>query len=198
MEERISRSEQKRQFRQIESVAKELSELSDPELKRLPGSDELKAEILLCRKTKAGAKKRQIKYIAKILHHEEREAILRFLQEKKGSKLEQNQFEHEVERIRDRIVDDALLAFDACRQNQEKWELDWQSEAIGYALHRFPDLDERELRNSAHQYARSRSKTYYRELFRMVKAAAEKHRLSEKKEQATGSAAEIVDGQPEG
>lgn len=188
MEERISRSEQKRQFRQIESVARELSELSDPELKRLPGSDELKAEILLCRKTKAGARKRQIKYIAKILHNEERATILCFLQEKKGSKLEENQFQHEVERLRDHIVDDALLAYETCRQNGEKWELDWQSEAIAHALHRFPDLDEREMRSAAHQYARNRGKTYYRELFRMVKAAAEKKRLNEKKEQAAGKA----------
>ncbi len=193
MEERISRSEQKRQFRQIESVARELTELSDPELKRLPGSDELKAEIVLCRKIKAGAKKRQIKYIAKILHYEEREAILRFLQEKKGSKLEENQFQHEIERLRDRIVDDALLAFETCRQNGEKWELDWQSEAIVLALHRFPELDERELRSAAYQYARNRSKTYYRELFRMVKAAAEKKRLKEKKEQSAGKAADSAD-----
>ncbi len=193
MEERISRSEQKRQFRQIESVARELSELSDPELKRLPGSDELKAEILLCRKTKAGAKKRQIKYIAKILHHEERETILRFLQQKKGSKLEENQFQHEVERLRDQIVDDALLAYEECRQNGEKWELGWQSDAIDLALYRFPDLDERELRSAAHQYARNRSKTYYRELFRMVKAAAEKKRLNEKKEQSAGTAADSAD-----
>ena len=190
MEERISRSEQKRQFRQIEAVAGELSELSDPELKRLPGSAELKAEILLCRKTKAGAKKRQIKYIAKMLHNEKREDILCFLQEKKGSKLEENQFQHEVERLRDRIVDDALLAYETYRQNQDKWDLDWQSEAIAQALHRYPDLDERELRSAAHQYARNRGKTYYRELFRMVKAAAEKKRLNEKKEQSDDKAAD--------
>lgn len=179
MEERISRSEQKRQFKQLESAAKELSELSDLDLRRLPGSDELKDEIVLCRKTKAGAKKRQIKYIAKILKNEELGEMLRFLQERKGSKLEENQFQHEAERLRDSIVDDALLAYDDCRKFQEKWELDWQSNAIDYVVTRFPDIDENELRRSAHQYARSRSKTHYRELFRIIKAAGEKNRLSE-------------------
>ncbi|MEE4164358.1 MAG: ribosome biogenesis factor YjgA [Desulfocapsaceae bacterium] len=186
MEERVSRSEQKRRFRQIESAAREVSELRDPELGRLPVSDELRDEIVLCRKTKAGARKRQIKYIAKILHHEDLGAILRFLQDKKGSKLKENKFLHEAERLRDQIVDDALSAHEMCRHNQEAWELDWQSEAIDHALSRFPDLDERELRNSAHHYARTRSKTHYRELFRMIKAAAEKNRLREKKEQPSG------------
>ncbi len=178
MEERISRSEQKRQFKQLESAAKELSELSDLDLRRLPGSDEVKDEIVLCRKTKAGAKKRQIKYIAKILKNEDLVEILRFLQEKKGSKLRENQFQHEAERLRDSIVDDALLAYDDCRKFQEKWELDWQSNAIDYVVTRFPDIDENELRRSAHQYARNRSKTHYRELFRIIKAAGEKNRLS--------------------
>lgn len=188
MEDRISRSEQKRQFKQIESAAKELSELSDLDLKHLPVSDELKAEIVLCRKTKTGAKKRQIKYIAKILQQENPGKILLFLQERKGSRLEENRFQHETERLRDSIVDDALLAYDECRKNQEQWELDWQSDAICYVVDRFPDIDENELRRSAHQFARSRSKTHYRELFRLLKAAAEKDRLNEMKKRSDDTA----------
>ena len=184
MEERISRSEQKRQFRQTESAARELSELSDLDLKRLPAGDGLKDEIILCRKTKAGAKKRQIKYIAKMLQREDLGEILLFLQERKGSKLEENRFQHETERLRDSIVDDALIAYDECRKYQEQWELNWHSEAIGHVVKRFPDIDENELRRSAHQYARNRSKTHYRELFRIIKAAAEKNRLNEIKERS--------------
>ena len=184
MEERISRSEQKRQFRQTESAARELSELSDLDLKRLPAGDGLKDEIILCRKTKAGAKKRQIKYIAKMLQREDLGGILLFLQERKGSRLEENRFQHEAERLRDSIVDDALSAYDQCRKHQEQWELSWHSEAIGHVVSRFPDIDENELRRSAHQYARSRSKTHYRELFRIIKAAAEKNRVAEMKERS--------------
>jgi ribosome-associated protein len=192
MEERISRSEQKRQFKQTESAAKELSELSDLDLKRLAVSDDLKAEIVLCRKTKTGAKKRQIKYIAKILQQENLAEILLFLQERKGSRLEENRFQHEAERLRDSIVDDALLAYDECRKHQEQWELDWQSDAIGYVVNRFPDIDENELRRSAHQYARSRSKTHYRELFRIIKAAAEKNRLNEMRERSNNKKTTIL------
>ncbi len=180
MEERISRSEQKRRFKQMESAARELSELGDLDLKRLPVGNQLKEEITLCRKTKAGARKRQVKYIAKLLQQEDIGEILRFLQEKKGSKLEENQYLHEAERLRDTIVDEALLAYDECRKYQEPWELDWQSPTIDHIVMRFPEIDENEIRRSAHQYARSRSKTHYRELFRIIKAAAEKQRLSER------------------
>lgn len=180
MTERLSRSEQKRQFKQVEAAAKELSELSDLDLKRLPASDELKEEIILSRKTKAGARKRQIKYIAKILHHEPLEEILRFLQQKKGSKLEEDRFLHGIERLRDKIVDEALEAYDECRKYQEQWELDWQSKTIDTVVKRFQYVDEHEIRRSAHQYARNRSRTHYRELFRIIKSAAERGRLDEK------------------
>ena len=35
------------------------------------------------------------------------------------------------------------------------------------------DIDEKDLRRCAYQYVRTRNKTYYRELFRMIKAAIE-------------------------
>jgi ribosome-associated protein len=41
----------------------------------------------------------------------------------------------------------------------------------------YPDIDEREVRVTAHNYARSRNKAHYRELFRIIRGAAEKQRL---------------------
>ena len=95
-------------------------------------------------KNQGGSKEAADQVYSKNLHDETREDILHFLQEKKGSKLEENQFQHEVARLRDRIVDDALLAYETCRQSQNKWDLDWHSEALVQALQRYPDLDERE------------------------------------------------------
>ena len=64
MVEKISRSEQKRLFKQGEALAAELAELSDNDLKKFPGNDDIKKEIIACRGLKTGAKKRQIKYLA--------------------------------------------------------------------------------------------------------------------------------------
>ena len=118
MSVKTSRSELKRQFKQIERAAKELSQLSDSDLHRLPGSETLKDEIVLSRKTKAGARKRQIKFIAKLLKNEDLDSILQFLNQKKGSKLEENNLLHDAERLRDAIVNEALNAYEICRQVQ--------------------------------------------------------------------------------
>ena len=177
MTEKISRSEQKRQHKQVEDAAKEISELGVQEIKRLPGSDELKDEILALRKTKGGARKRQIKYIAKVLKSEPHEEILQFLKQEKGSKIEENRFQHDVEKLRDSIINDALESYDECRQYREPWEIDYDSSAIEAVVNEFPAIDEQELRRSAHQYARNRNKVHYRELFRLIKAAADKKRL---------------------
>jgi len=178
MSEKLSRSEQKRQFKQVEAAAREISELKDADLGKLNCSDELKQEIILSRKTKSGAKKRQIKFIAKLLQQEPLEEILLFLQDRKGSKLREDRYHHEAERMRDDIVDDALAAYEECRKFQEPWEIDWQSDALSETLRLLPGLDELEIRRSAHHYARSRNKSYYREIFRLIKAASEKKRLA--------------------
>ena len=179
MNETISRSEQKRQHKQIEDAARELCELGAQELSRLPGSDELKSEIAASRKTKGGARKRQIKYIAKILKRESHGEILQFLHQEKGSKIEINRFYHEVERLRDNIINEALEAYDECRKSREPWDINFESRAIVEVVETYSGIDELEIRRAAHQYARNRNKVYYRELFRLIKSAADKKRLSE-------------------
>ena len=182
MTERISRSEQKRQFKRIESIARELSDLSSSDLTRLPASEPLKEEITICWKTKSGAKKRQIKYIAKMLQSEPVSEILQFLQQRKGSRLEEKRRQHEAERLRDTIINDALSSYEDCRRYRKEWDLNWESSAISSIVQHYPEIDENELRRSAYQYARSRSKTHYRELFRILKAAGEKVRLQDMQE----------------
>ena len=183
MTERISRSEQKRQFKRIESIARELSDLSSLDLKQLPASEPLKEEITICWKTKSGARKRQIKYIAKMLQTESLNEILQFLQQRKGSKLEEKRRQHEAERLRDTIINDTLSSYEECRRYREEWDLNWESSAISSTVQHYPEIDENELRRSAYQYARNRSKTHYRELFRILKAAGDKLRLKDMHEQ---------------
>ncbi|PID72990.1 MAG: hypothetical protein CR992_00465, partial [Desulfobacterales bacterium] len=55
---KISKSEMKRRFKQVEEAAAELALLSDNDLKKLPASDLVKEEIVACRSVKAGARKR--------------------------------------------------------------------------------------------------------------------------------------------
>ncbi|MEE4243600.1 MAG: ribosome biogenesis factor YjgA [Desulfopila sp.] len=174
MIERISRSEQKRLFKLVEELAVELTELTGKDIKKFPASEEIKVEISNCKGLSGGARKRQIKYLAKILRQEESlEEMYQFLQSRKGSLLKENQLFHEAERWRDTIVNEAIERNDRCRSDQIAFEPDYHSALIADALAHFPSLDEMDLRRCTYQYVRTRNKTHYRELFRMIKAAVE-------------------------
>lgn len=173
----ISRSEKKRQAKQVEDIAEELAELSTPQIKKLPCDDFLKQEIINTQPLKGGARKRQIKYITKQLREIDAEPLLNFLEERKGSHLKQNAASHELERLRDDIITDVLAAVEAAFHADEPLGGEWPSPALDKALSLYPQLNEMEIRKSAHRFSRSRKATYTREIFRALKAAAESSKL---------------------
>ncbi len=171
MAENISRSEKKRQFKQTEQVAAELADLTNKDLKNLPCSDELKEEIKATRGLKAGSRKRQVKYLAKVMRQEPFEEIYDFLEQRKGSDLKDRKALHEAERVRDAMINEAIESLEECRKEHLHWEMDWPSDEIAAAVDEYPDLSEAELRKGVYSYVRTRNRLHYRELFRMVKAA---------------------------
>ncbi len=174
MAEKISRSEQKRLFKQVEKLAAELAELSDNDLKSFPCNEEIKEEIALCRACKAGARKRQVKYLAKLLRQQDTlKGMYEWMNRRKGSQLKQNQLVHQAERWRDVLINEAMELNDLCRAEQVPLEVDYPSEMIPQLQAELPSLDIRDVKRSAYQYVRSRNKSHYRELYRMIKAALE-------------------------
>lgn len=174
----ISRSEKKRQAKRIEELSRELSKLSDSEINRLPCDDFLKEEIKLVRTLKTGALKRQIKFIAKELRQQSPEALFDYMEEQKGSKLKQSNEFHELERLRDSIVTEALNAFRIARRDEtSEIDFDSHSASVADALEHLPDLDTKAVVTAALRFARSRKPVYNREIFRLLKAASERARL---------------------
>ncbi len=173
MTERISKSARKRRFKQEEEGAEEIALLSDKDLKTFPGSKDVKDVIITCRGLKGGARKRQVKYLAKIMRLEAVDEILDYLADKKGSQLKKNIIHKEAERLRDVIINEAIDDQQNCLQNGIVWEPDWPGEEIETAVQRY-QFDEGDLRKSVYQYARTRIHGHYREIFRILKAAVEK------------------------
>lgn len=175
----ISRSEVKRRLKRVEDTAAELAELTNNDLKTFPGNDEMKKEILVIRDLKGGARKRQIKHLAKLMRQEEGplDAIYDFLEQRKGSQQKSSQLLHEAEHLRDAIINEAIADYDNCRQQHLDWEPDWQSTVIDAALRQYPSFDQEAARKAAFQYVRSRNRTHYRELFRITKAAMEQEEI---------------------
>lgn len=173
MIEKLSKSEVKRRFKQVETAAQQISEFSNKDIKRLPGSDFFHEEIRNTRGLKAGARKRQIKYLAKVMRDEPIEEILAFLVQSKGSKIIENQIFHEAERVRDAIINEAIEVRKKHKTAGIEWEPDWESETIASTIITLPRLDEDSVRKSVYSYVKSRNSIHHKEMFRMIHSAVE-------------------------
>lgn len=180
MTDNISRSALKRQFKETEQVAAELADFTDSDLKKLAISDELKQEIRSIRGLKGGTRKRQVKYLAKLIRQQPLTEIYDFLAERKGSDLKSRKTFQEAERLRDVIINEAIDNHEQCRQEGFDWEMDWPTREIREAVDRYLDLNEGEIRKITYSYVKTRNRAHYRELFRMVKAAIEQDELKER------------------
>ncbi len=170
-EEPLSRTEMKRQAKQSEAVARELTLLSLSEIKNLPCDDDLRAEIVLCRNLKGSACKRQTKFISKELRRASLAPFLAFLEQKKGSKLKKDIAFHNLERIRDAIIGEAIE-----QKKKEEFTPDHLFSSIQQAVDKFPnaDLNPHGLQQSALRFAKTRKPVHKREIFRALQAAQEK------------------------
>ena len=179
MAERISKSAMKRRFREEENAADELAGLSDRELADLDVESRVKTEVRKTRGLKGGARKRQVKFLAKVMREDSVDAVFEFLEERKGSKLKENQMLREAERLRDMLVNETLDIQDECLQQREMLDMEWQGEELSAVLEEL-DLDERDLRRALFQYARNRGQNHFRETYRILRAALEKKARLEK------------------
>jgi len=173
MADRLSKSEVKRQFKRIEDAAKELAEFSDKDIDKLPGSSFFHEEIKTIRGLKSGARKRQIKYLAKLMREEPIDDILNHLAAEKGSKIKNDQLFHEAERLRDAIINEAIEDQQECQQAGYLWEPDWESDLIPDVVEKYSNLQANEVRKTTYNYVKSRHISHYRELFRMLHSAIE-------------------------
>lgn len=174
MADRLSKSEVKRQFKRIEEAAKELADFSDKDIDKLPGSSFFHEEIRNIRGLKSGARKRQIKYLAKVMREEEPlDEILNHLASEKGSKIKDDQLFHEAERLRDAIINEAIEDQQECQQEGYPWEPGWESDLIPDVVEKYSSLQEDEIRKTTYNYVKSRHISHYRELFRMLRSAIE-------------------------
>jgi ribosome-associated protein len=174
----LSRSEKKRVYKQVEELAREVADLSDKELKTFPGGPVIHEEILATRGLKGGSRKRQIKYLAKVLRQGPLDEIYLFITNKKGSQLHSKKQFHAAERMRDTLINEAMENYQECLAEQRVFEPDWDSFYVADAVNLYPNLVESEIRQCIYQYVTTRNKQHYRELFRMMKSAVEqKERL---------------------
>lgn len=179
MDYTVSRTEKKRQAKEIESISMELAELPPADLAKLPCDDFLKNEIKSVRKLSGGSRKRQIKHIAKELRRQPVDEILQFLEERRGSRLKLNIAHKELERLRNDLIASAIDEYNARQQDRDQYFImDRAAPPLKQAATMFPTMNTEELAKAAENFAVTRKPALSREIFRALKAAAEKQKFS--------------------
>ncbi len=179
----LSRSEQKRRIRELEKLVQELVAMPEPVLARLPATAEIIDLVREAGSMKGGARKRQIKYITKLLRGQPVDDLYSFVSRRRGVALEENRARQELEYLRDALLNEALEQQQLHQRQGRDWEEGWQSRVAAEIGSRFPAVDSRALARLAWLYSRSRQKRYGREIFRMLRAAREQERIASRAEQ---------------
>lgn len=178
MDYTVSRTEKKRQAKEIESLSMELAELPPADLAKLPCDDFLRNEIKAVRKLQGSSRKRQIKYIAKELRQLPTEAILQFLEERRGSRLKTTIALKELERLRNDMISAAVDEYNDLQDHESYFIMDHNAPPFRKAAEMFPSLNVEELAKAAENFAATRKPALSREILRALKAAAEKQKFA--------------------
>ena len=127
-EERKSKTQIKREMKALHSLGEELVGLRADQLAALPLDETLRQAIILAQGIRArGGKKRQIKYIGKLLRDRDSGAILETLGRWRQRERRNAAALHRVERWRERLLEEG-------------------DQALSDLLEEFPDADRRRIR----------------------------------------------------
>lgn len=179
----ISRSEQKRRIKQLEKLVVELGQLPVAQIDSLPCSDEISDYLRQASSLKGGARKRMLKYVTKLLKNDidTVDDLYQFMAKKQGAALQDKKEFHELEYIRDSLLNEAIEQQTAAREHQEELEEDWPSQVLEEIVHQFPAVDRPLLARLAWLFARTRNPKHSREVFRILRAAQEQMKYARAK-----------------
>lgn len=150
-----TKSQKKREAKTVEDLARELVDLPHSVIPKLPCEEEIRGEIQTAQSTQQfGARRRQIKYLARLLRNADLEPLFTFMEEAQKSRLKENTINLRLEQLRNRILHE-----------------DEEEQALQEAGEEFPDLNLEMLQELAGKYRWTRNQRFSREIFRQLKIA---------------------------
>jgi ribosome-associated protein len=179
----LSRSEQKRRVKQVGKLVVELATLPAGLLGKLPVDKEVRLLFQEVAGLKDGPKKRQLKYITKLLRDTPTEELYAFLKKRKGTELHKEKQVSELEYLRDILLEEAIAVRRVAKAEYLDLTEDWSSAVVEDIAAELPSVDQHELHRLAFFFAISRNKQHSREIFRLLQAAQEKELMTRKMEQ---------------
>ena len=151
----VSKSELKRDSHALTDLGRELVELPQSKLDKIPLDDTLLDAVNLARRIKErGGKKRQIQYIGKLLRKGDAEPIIVAMEQLKTEHLKENAKFHRLEQWRDRLIEEG-------------------DKALGELLTEHPDIDRQHLRqllrNAQQEKKQNKPPKAAREIFKYLR-----------------------------
>ncbi|MDH5785843.1 MAG: ribosome-associated protein [Chromatiales bacterium] len=155
----ISKSQLKRESHAFTDLGKELVELPQNKLDKIPLEDSLLDAVNLARRIKErGGKKRQLQYIGKLLRKIDAEPIIAAMDELKSEHLRENARFHRLEQWRDRLIEEG-------------------DSALAELLNDHPELDRQHLRqllrNAQQEQKLNKPPKAARELFKYLRGSVD-------------------------
>jgi ribosome-associated protein len=152
---RISKSQLKRESHALQSLGEELVQLNREQLRKFALPDDLLQAVTLAQSIKAhGAKKRQLQYIGKLMRTIDVDPIKQALDDLKGISAQSIATQHKIEQWRQRLIDEG-------------------NDALQTLLTEYPDVDRqriRQLLRSVQKEAQNnRPPKAFRELFKYLR-----------------------------
>ncbi len=157
VEEGRGRSARKREIQAVANLAKRLVDSTKAGI-TLPVNDELQTALIHAQTTKGSARKRQLKFIARLLRENEQDeaAVRTFLDGAEQLKTEETRAFKKLEKLRDDLLDPELFPA-----------------AMKRACDEFPGLDRREISSLARAAHKNPNKKHSRAIFRRLREASE-------------------------
>ncbi|WP_028581280.1 DarP family protein [Desulfogranum japonicum] len=169
----LSRSEQKRRIKQVEKLVQELSTLSPQVIRQLPCDSETQELLSELDALKGGAKKRQLKYVTKLLRDQPLEELYAFISARRGERLRKNKHIHDVEYMRDQLIDECLAKKKYVEEEGGEWSEQWPSEVVEMIAREMPGIEKPSLLRLAYLFAQTRNPRHSREMYRYLLAQKE-------------------------
>jgi len=180
----ISRSEQKRRIKDLEKLVEELSKLSSAAIDSLSCGKEIIGHLRRVSSLQGSARKRELKYITKLMRndYETVDRLYRYMEQKQGADLQEKKAFHELEYVRDALLNEAIAQLKNAEQRQEVFEENWSSRVLEEINREYPQADRSLMGRLAWMYARTRNRKHSREIFRLLRAAREQQRFARQKD----------------
>ncbi len=112
--EKPSKSARKRELLALQGLADQMATLSDSQLRKLNIEEALREAIAELRAMRpSGARNRQIKHCVKLMDPEELQEVRVYIADQQSKRVGSNQVFHEIERWRDRLIEEGDTALEA-------------------------------------------------------------------------------------